>query len=119
VRGNAESPVFVGGGHETKEQLGPGDVHGSEANLGIASWGKIFDHPMVAAAMLDRLLHRGVVFNIDGESYRMRSHRAQSEATEKAVHPPLTEWCQHQPTDTPGCGISMIESGEFPESSSA
>ena len=30
-------------------------------NLGIASWGKIFDDPMVAAAMLDRLLHRSVV----------------------------------------------------------
>jgi DNA replication protein DnaC len=55
-------------------------------NLGIASWGKIFDDPMVAAAMLDRLLHRSVVFNIDGESYRMRSHRARSEATRKAVN---------------------------------
>ena len=52
-------------------------------NLGIASWGKIFDDPMVAAAMLDRLLHRSVVFNIDGESYRMRSHRARSEALRK------------------------------------
>jgi DNA replication protein DnaC len=55
-------------------------------NLGIASWGKIFDDSMVAAAMLDRLLHRNVVFNIDGEGYRMRSHRARSEATRKAVH---------------------------------
>ena len=60
-------------------------------NLGIASWGKIFDDPMVAAAMLDRLLHRSVVFNIDGESYRMRSHRARSEATRKAVHSPNTK----------------------------
>jgi len=34
---------------------------------------------MVAAAMLDRLLHRSVVFNIDGDSYRMRTHRARSE----------------------------------------
>ena len=33
-------------------------------NLGIGSWGKIFDDPTVAAAMLDRLLHRSVVFNI-------------------------------------------------------
>ncbi len=41
--------------------------------------------------MLDRLLHRSVVFNIDGESYRMRSHRARSEATRKAVHLPLTK----------------------------
>jgi DNA replication protein DnaC len=48
-------------------------------NLGVGSWGKIFDDPMVAAAMLDRLLHRSVVFNIDGDSYRMRAHRARSE----------------------------------------
>ncbi len=45
-------------------------------NLGVDSWGKIFDDPMVAAAMLDRLLHRSVVFNITGDSYRMRTHRA-------------------------------------------
>jgi DNA replication protein DnaC len=48
-------------------------------NLGVGSWGKIFDDPMVAAAMLDRLLHKSVVFNIDGDSYRMRAHRARSE----------------------------------------
>jgi mRNA-degrading endonuclease HigB of HigAB toxin-antitoxin module len=34
---------------------------------------------MVAAAMLDRLLDKSVVFNIDGDSYRMRTHRARSE----------------------------------------
>ncbi len=55
-------------------------------NLGIASWGKVFnDDPMIAAAMLDRLLHRSVVLNIDGDSYRMRSHRARAEATRRAV----------------------------------
>jgi DNA replication protein DnaC len=54
-------------------------------NLGIASWGKVFDDPMVAAAMLDRLLHRSVVLNINGDSYRMRSHRARAEATRRAV----------------------------------
>jgi DNA replication protein DnaC len=55
-------------------------------NLGIASWGKVFnDDPMIAAAMLDRLLHRSVVVNIDGDSYRMRTHRARAEATRKAV----------------------------------
>ena len=56
-------------------------------NLGIAAWGKIFDDPMVAAAMLDRLLHRSVVFNIDGDSYRMRTHRARSENLRKGVRP--------------------------------
>lgn len=55
-------------------------------NLGIASWGKVFnDDPMVAGAMLDRLLHRSVVCNIDGDSYRMRAHRARSENLRKGV----------------------------------
>ena len=55
-------------------------------NLGIAGWGKVFnDDPMIAGAMLDRLLHRSVVINIDGDSYRMRSHRARAEATRRAV----------------------------------
>jgi DNA replication protein DnaC len=57
-------------------------------NLGVASWGKIFDDPMVAAAMLDRLLHRSVVFNINGDSYRMRAHRARSENLRNALTPP-------------------------------
>ena len=52
-------------------------------NLGVSSWGKIFDDPMVAAAMLDRLLHRSVVFNIKGPSWRMREHHAlETAATE-------------------------------------
>src|SRR5487761_2732127 len=33
VRRDAESPVLVGGGDETKEQLGPGVVHRREADL--------------------------------------------------------------------------------------
>jgi len=59
-------------------------------NLGIASWGQIFDDPTVAVAMLDRLLHRSVVFNIDGESYRMRPHRARADNLRKAVNPKHT-----------------------------
>ena len=55
-------------------------------NLGIAAWGQIFDDPTVAVAMLDRLLHRSVVFNIDGESYRMRAHRARADSLRNAVN---------------------------------
>ncbi|MGH9087194.1 MAG: IS21-like element helper ATPase IstB [Acidimicrobiales bacterium] len=55
-------------------------------NLGIASWGRVLgDDQMVAGALLDRLLHRSVVINIEGDSYRMRSHRARAEATRQAV----------------------------------
>lgn len=60
-------------------------------NVGIASWATAFgDDPVVAAAMLDRLLHHGVVVGIDGPSYRLRSHQARTEAlraaTEGASH---------------------------------
>jgi DNA replication protein DnaC len=34
-------------------------------NLGIARWGQIFDDPMLAAAMLDRLLQRSIVLRIE------------------------------------------------------
>jgi DNA replication protein DnaC len=55
-------------------------------NLGIASWAKVFgDDCHSRRAMLDRLLHRSVVINIDGDSYRMRSHRARAEAARTAV----------------------------------
>lgn len=56
-------------------------------NRGIASWGQIFDDPMVAAAMLDRLLHKSTVLQIDGDSYRMRAHRARVENLRKGVTP--------------------------------
>ncbi len=59
-------------------------------NLAVGSWGKIFDDPTAAAAMLDRLLHRSVVFNIDGDSYRMREHRARTEALSSRSRPRTT-----------------------------
>ena len=43
-------------------------------NRGVAGWGEILGDTTVAAAMLDRLLHRSVVLNLDGDSYRLRTH---------------------------------------------
>ncbi len=57
-------------------------------NRGIASWGQIFDDPVVAAAMLDRLLHRSTVVSIEGESYRLRAHRARVEQVRKGIGAP-------------------------------
>lgn len=55
-------------------------------NVGIASWATAFgDDPVVAAAMLDRLLHRGILVGIDGPSYRLRSHQARAEALRTAT----------------------------------
>jgi DNA replication protein DnaC len=47
-------------------------------NRGVGAWGDIFADTTIAAAMLDRLLHRSVVINITGDSYRMRAHRARA-----------------------------------------
>ncbi len=47
-------------------------------NRNVASWGDIFSDTTIAAAMLDRLLHRSVVFTITGDSYRLRAYQAQA-----------------------------------------
>lgn len=45
-------------------------------NRGLPDWGEIFGDTVVAAAILDRLMHNAVVFNIKGPSWRLREHQA-------------------------------------------
>jgi len=47
-------------------------------NRPITSWGQILGDTTVAAALLDRLLHRSVVLDIGGDSYRLRDHQART-----------------------------------------
>lgn len=47
-------------------------------NRGVAEWGDIFGDSTIAAAMLDRLLHRSQVIPINGDSYRLRDYQAQA-----------------------------------------
>jgi DNA replication protein DnaC len=54
-------------------------------NRGVASWGEVLGDTTVAAAMLDRLLHRSVVLNLDGDSYRLRDHHARTDNLRRAV----------------------------------
>jgi DNA replication protein DnaC len=44
------------------------------SNRGFAEWGEVFGDPVVATALLDRLLHHAVVVQIEGSSYRLRQH---------------------------------------------
>ena len=46
------------------------------SNRGFAEWGEIFGDPVVATALLDRLLHHAAVIQIEGSSYRLREHAA-------------------------------------------
>src|SRR6476619_1466619 len=55
------------------------------SHAGIASWGERLADPMLAASLLDRLLHRGVVVAIDGPSYRMRAHQQRTDQLRKAI----------------------------------
>ncbi|MGH7077363.1 MAG: IS21-like element helper ATPase IstB [Acetobacteraceae bacterium] len=44
------------------------------SNRGFAEWGEVFGDPVIATALLDRLLHHAVVVQIEGASYRLRQH---------------------------------------------
>jgi DNA replication protein DnaC len=61
------------------------------SNRGFAEWGEVFGDPVVATALLDRLLHHAVVVQIEGASYRLRAHADLMPAharTHAAITPP-------------------------------
>jgi DNA replication protein DnaC len=45
------------------------------SNRGVSEWGGVFGDAVVAAAILDRLLHHSTVVSIRGDSYRLREKR--------------------------------------------
>jgi len=45
------------------------------SNRSVAEWGSVFGDPVVATAILDRLLHHSHVITIRGDSYRLREKR--------------------------------------------
>lgn len=56
------------------------------SNRGFSDWGAVFADQVVAAAILDRLLHHATVINVKGRSYRIRRHEDQVDGKkEKAM----------------------------------
>jgi DNA replication protein DnaC len=45
------------------------------SNRAVGEWGSVFGDPVVATAILDRLLHHSHVITIRGDSYRLRAKR--------------------------------------------
>jgi DNA replication protein DnaC len=45
------------------------------SNKSYGEWGSIFGDPIIATAILDRLLHHSTTINIRGESYRLKDRR--------------------------------------------
>lgn len=59
------------------------------SNKSFVDWGEIFGDPILATAILDRLLHHATTINIKGESYRLKEKRkagllTQAKPTEEA-----------------------------------
>jgi DNA replication protein DnaC len=70
-------PVIPGGGNLFFQLVNARYEKGAmilTSNRGFAEWGEVFGDPVVATALLDRLLHHAVVIPIEGSSYRLRQH---------------------------------------------
>ncbi len=70
-------PVIAGGGNLVFQLVNARYERGAlilTSNRGFAEWGDIFGNPVVATALLDRLLHHAIVIQIEGASYRLRQH---------------------------------------------
>jgi DNA replication protein DnaC len=70
-------PVVPGGGNLFFRLVNARYERGAmilTSNRGFAEWGEVFGDPVVATALLDRLLHHAVVVQIEGASYRLRQH---------------------------------------------
>ena len=88
--GAAEASDSIGGGEQKKNSntyvsTESGEVQTS--NKGFEEWGQILGDEVMAAALIDRLLHHCHIVNIRGSSYRMRKHTDLS----KILHSPPAE----------------------------
>ena len=92
-------PVVPGGGNLFFQLVNARYEKGAmilTSNRGFAEWGDVFGDPVVATALLDRLLHHAVVIQIEGSSYRLRQHadlvperlRSRAPITPPAAQPP-------------------------------
>ena len=90
------------------------------SNRGFAEWGEIVGDPVVATALLDRLLHHAVVIHIEGASYRLRAHadlipeHSRANAPIAPPPPPKNEGNPERKHKTDKTGSSpKPESGEY------
>jgi DNA replication protein DnaC len=60
------------------------------SNRAVGEWGSVFGDPVVATAILDRLLHHSHIVTIRGDSYRLREKR-RSGLLHKPAATPKTE----------------------------
>jgi DNA replication protein DnaC len=87
-------PVVPGGGNLFFQLVNARYERGAmilTSNRGFAEWGEVFGDPVVATALLDRLLHHAVVVQVEGASYRLRQHAElvpEHIRSKALIHPP-------------------------------
>jgi DNA replication protein DnaC len=69
--------------HVVNERADKGHPTLVTTNRGLPDWGNVFGDAVVASAILDRLIHNAVVFNIRGPSWRLREHQALTTAAQE------------------------------------
>jgi DNA replication protein DnaC len=61
------------------------------SNKSYGEWGTIFGDPIIATAILDRLLHHSTTVNIRGDSYRLKERRKAGLVPSREADPKLAE----------------------------
>src|ERR1700752_2435533 len=71
------------------------------SNKGFEDWGEIFGDDVMAAALIDRLVHHCHIVNIRGNSYRLRQHAELARRLHAAPPPATNRESKRQPEATP------------------
>lgn len=69
------------------------------SNKGFEDWGSVLGDEVMAAALIDRLLHHCHLVNIRGNSYRIRHHRQAEEKAEAATGTKLPKNTRKTPSN--------------------
>ena len=67
------------------------------SNKGFEEWGEVFGDEVMAAALVDRLVHRCHIVNIRGNSYRLRQHADLARRLHSSAAPPALPATQRDP----------------------
>ena len=57
------------------------------SNRGFEAWGEILGDAMVAAALIDRLVHHATMITLKGKSYRLRERAAGTDTPRQRARP--------------------------------
>ena len=82
------------------------------SNKGFGEWGEVLGDPVIATAILDRLLHHSHVLNIRGESYRLREKKQAGLLGVTLVPGPTVGPPEEDATPSTRPGVGQFSTGE-------